>query len=118
MLKQGIHCAYNYLYIHSVWILYTNCLHNGYGCTLFVHQNSCVQNVYKMFVYKIYPTFPQSFVYILHTKCIQNVAFKMYSTFRQTFVYILHTKCIQNVAFKMYSTFRQTFVYIFDTKFS
>ena len=111
MLKQGIHCAYNYLYIHSVWILYTNCLHNVYGCTLFVHQNSCVQNVYKMFVYKIYPTFPQSFVYILHTKCIQNVAFKMYSTFRQTFVYILDTKFswhssfdCRNVVYILYTT--------------
>ena len=111
MLKQGIHCAYNYFYIHSVWILYTNCLHNGYGCTLFVHQNSCVQNLYQMFVYEIYPTFPQTFVYILHTKCIQNVAFKMHSIFRQTFVYILDTKFswhssfdCRNVAYILYTT--------------
>ena len=77
MLKCGIHFAYNDLYIHSVWILYTNCIHNFLWCILFVDQNWCIQNVYKMF-----PTFQQTFVYILYTKFSCNSSFnfvyKMY----------------------------------------
>ena len=65
MLKCGIYFAYNYLYIHSVYKLYTQFL----WCTLFVEpelmytkckQNVCMQNVSHIstnfciyFVYKI-----------------------------------------------------------------
>ena len=45
----------------------------------------------------MYTTFQQTFVYILYAKCIQNVCkmfvYKIYPVFRQTFV----SKCMQNV---------------------
>ena len=48
-----------------------------------------------MFVYKMYSKFRHTFIYILYTKCIQNVykmfVNKMYLIFEQTFVYILYT---------------------------
>ena len=45
MLKCGIHFAYNYLYMHFVIILYTNCIYSFYDVyTLSVDQNWRIQN--------------------------------------------------------------------------
>ena len=71
----------------------------------------CIQNVYKMFLYKTYPTFQQTFVHILHTKLSCHSSFNFVYKMRSLsecgihFVYILYTSvvyisynfCIQNV---------------------
>ena len=74
-----------------------------------------------MFVYKMYPIFRQTFVYILHTKCIQNVCIQnvshipdklLYTFCTQNladiassfhFVYKMHTKACQNVVYILYT---------------
>ena len=95
-------------------LMYTKCI-----------QNVCIQNISHISnfcVYKIYPTF-QIFVYILYTKCIQNVykmfVYKMYPTFQQSFVYILYTKFSWHSSFdfvyKMYTKACQNVVYILHT---
>ena len=68
-----------------VYILYTN--------------TKCTQNEYKMFVYKMQPTFRQT----LYTFCIQNLA--------DIVLLILYTKCIQKLV-EMWYTFCMPFVYI------
>ena len=44
-----------------------------------ISTNFCIQNVYKIFVYKMHPTFRQTFVYILYTKCIQKFVEMQYT---------------------------------------
>ena len=70
------------LYIECVW------------CTLFVDQSWCIQNLYKMFLYRIYSKFWQAFVYILYTK------FSAHSTFN--FVCKMYTKGYSNVEYILY----------------
>ena len=90
MLKLGIHSVYNYLYIHSVWILYTKCLYI-----------KCIPHFDKL----LYTFFIQNLagrvLLILYAKCIQKLV-EMWCTY---FIYILDTSvvhilynfCIQNV---------------------
>ena len=60
-----------------------------------------------MTVYKLYPTFRQTFVYILYTKCIPNVSIQNVSHISTNF-------CIQNV-YKSLSKCGIHFVYILYT---
>ena len=62
----------------------------------------CIQNLYKIFVYKMYMTFDK----LLYTFCIQNLA--------GIVLLILHTKHIQKFV-KMWYTFCIHFAYIFYT---
>ena len=62
----------------------------------------CIQNLYKIFVYKMYMTFDK----LLYTFCIQNLA--------DIVLLILHTKHIQKFV-KMWYTFCIHFVYILHT---
>ena len=129
--------------IICIYILYEFCIQIVYIIfTMYTFCRSelmslCIQNLYKM-----YPTFWQTFVYKMYTKCIQTVylqnvshistnfctqnVYKMYTKCLFTkciphFDKLLYTKCIQNVykmfIYKMYPTFRQTFVYKMCTKF-
>ena len=85
-------------------LMYTKCIQNV--CIKNVSRilrNFCTQNVYKMFVYKMYPTFRQTFVYILCTN------FSWHSSF--DFVYKMYTKVCGNVGYILY-TFCIHFVYI------
>ena len=69
-----------------------------------------------MFVYKMYPTFRQSFVYILYTKFSWHSSFdftyKLYTKASRNMVYILYTFCIHQLytsctifVYKMYTQF-------------
>ena len=53
----------------------------------------CIQNEYKMYIYKIYITLRQTFVYILYTKFSWRSSFdfvyKMYAKVRRNMVHIL-----------------------------
>ena len=67
-----------------------------------------------MFVYKMYPTFRQSFVYILCAKfCCHssfNFVYKMYTKVCQNVVYILYAFCIHfhtSVVYTLYNFFIQ-----------
>ena len=55
-----------------------------------------------MFECKMYPTFRQTLVYILYTKCMRNVynmfVYKMYLTFQKTFAYQMYTKCLHKTS--------------------
>ena len=92
MLKKEIHSAYNYLYIHSIWVLYTNCIHNVYDvqflyirtdvykmytkCIPHFNKLLCtfsIQNVYKIYTKCLYTKCPPYFNKLLCTKCIKNV---------------------------------------------
>ena len=107
MLKCGIF-ACNYLYIHSVWILHTNCTQN-FWCTIFVDQNWFIKTVYKRYVYKMYTKFRQTFVYILYTKfschsCL-NFVYKMYTEdCRFNFAYKMYTKVCWKVVYILYTS--------------
>ena len=116
-MKCGIYFANSYLSLYSVWIWYTNYIHNFYDVyTFFVDQNWLYKMyIYKMCVCKMYPTFWQTFVYILYTKfsCQSsfNFVYKMYIyksllecgnilyifCIHQLQLYILYNFCIQNV---------------------
>ena len=76
--------------------------------------NFCIQNVYKMFVYKMHSTFRQTFAYILLSKfnCHRSFDFvyKMYTKVCQNMGYILYTFCIHQLytsctvfVYKMYT---------------
>ena len=99
VLKKEIHSVYNYLYIHSIWILYINCIHNVYDVQFFCIRTD-VCNVYKMYP-KMYTKcirhfnklFGIHFPYKMYTKYIQNVCVKMYLIFEQTFVYKMYKTC-------------------------
>ena len=85
------------LFVHTfcmnlVYKLYTQCL----WCTHSVDQNWCIQIVYKMFVYKMYPTFRQTFVHIVYTK------FSWHSSF--DFVYKRSAKVCWNLAYILYTS--------------
>ena len=66
--------------------------------------NFCIQNTYKFFVYKMYPTFWQTFVYILYTKfswrSSVDFVYKMCTKVCWNVVYILHT----SVAYVLYNS--------------
>ena len=77
----------NFLYkLYIIFMMYTFST-SKLVYTKFI-ENVCIQ---------MYPTFQQTFVYILHTKCIQNIykifVYKMYPTFQQTFIYKMYRKC-------------------------
>ena len=74
----------------SVWILYTNCIHNVHD----VHNLYIRIDVHKMLVYKMYLTFRQAFVYVLCTK------FSWLSSF--DFVYKMYRKVCRNVGYILY----------------
>ena len=78
-----------------------------------------IQNIYKMFVYKMYPLFRQ----ILYTKCTQNVCIQHFTKRFYTFciqnladvvLLILYTKCIQKFV-EIWYTFCLHFAYILYT---
>ena len=117
-MECGIHFAYNYLFIHSVLILYTNssCIHNFYDVhflqiRMFVYKMyNIIQNVSIKNVSCIWTKFCIFFVYnfqlpqflILHTKYIQKFVELWMNTFCIHFIYIsciqiLFNFCIQNV---------------------
>ena len=48
-------------------------------------QNVAIENVYKMFVYRIYPTFRQTFVYKMYTKCGYTECIPNFNQFLYTF---------------------------------
>ena len=66
-----------------------------------------------MFECKMYPIFRQTLVYILHTKCIQNVynmfVYKMYSTFQKNFACQMYTKCLHKTSIPHFHKRLQTF---------
>ena len=82
--------------IICIYILYEFCIQIVYIIfTMYTFCRSelmslCIQNLYKM-----YPTFWQTFVYKMYTKCIQNV-------YLQNVSHISTNFCIQNV-YKMYT---------------
>ena len=84
-----IHNVYDVHFLQirtDVYKMYTNCLY--IKCIPYFDKflyTLCIQNVYKMFVYKIYLTFRQTSVY-------KMFVYKMYPILRQTCVYILCTK--------------------------
>ena len=80
-LQIFVYILYTFVYKMYAKCLYTNVSH--------ILTNFCVQNVYKMFVYKMYTTFRQTFIYILYTKCIQKL-----SKYGVHFVYILYTSVV------------------------
>ena len=69
------------------------------------------------FVYILYTKIEQD-IYKIYTKNIQNIC-KMYPTFQQTFLYILYTKSTElrqlNFVYKMYRKVCQNVGYIFYT---
>ena len=78
-----------------------------------------IQNIYKMFVYIMYPLFRQ----ILYTKCTQNVCIQNFAKLFYTFciqnlagvvLLILYTKCIQKFV-EIWYTFCLHFAYILYT---
>ena len=101
--------------------VYTFCMNFVYKlytwCTLFVHQNWCIQNVYKMVIYKMCPNFPQTFVYKMYI--YKMFVYKIYTAIRQIFVYILYTKFSWHTSFdfvyKMYTKVCWNVVYILHT---
>ena len=99
MLKCGIHFAYNYLYINSV-------------CTIiciYILYEFCIQIVYIIFMMH---TFCRS--ELMYKKCVPNV-YKMYPTFLQTFIYILYTKFSCNSSFNFVYKMHTKFVEVWDT---
>ena len=86
-------------------LMYTKCLYAK--CIPYFNKllhTFCIQNVYKMFVYiqnQMYPTFQQTFVYILYTKFSWHrsldFVYKMHTKACRNVVYILYNFCIQNV---------------------
>ena len=96
MSKWGIHVAYNYWYIY---ILYEVCIKIVY--TIFMLCAICRSE-------------------LMYTRCVQNVCIQIYPTFRQTFVYILHTKLAVTVLLILFTKCIQKFVeiwYIFCIHF-
>ena len=76
-------------------LMYTKCVQNV--CMQNVSHLStkcCIQNEYKMYIYKIYITLRQTFVYILYTK------FSWRSSF--DFVYKMYTKVCRNMVCILY----------------
>ena len=76
-------------------LMYTKCVQNA--CIQNVSHLStkcCIQNEYKMYIYKIYITLRQTFVYILYTK------FSWRSSF--DFVYKMYTKVCRNMVCILY----------------
>ena len=117
-MECGIHFAYNYLFIHSVLILYTNssCIHNFYDVhflqiRMFVYKMyNIIQNVsikkcilhFDKILYIFCIQFLAAIVLILHTKYIQKFVELWMNTFFIHFIYIsciqiLLNFCIQNV---------------------
>ena len=104
---EGIHSEYNYSYIHCAWILYTNCIHNVYE----VHFLWIKTDVYRIFVYKMYPTVLQTtFVYILYTKSSWHSSFilvykickkvvEMWHILCTFYIHFLYISCIHLVQF-------------------
>ena len=98
-------------------LMYAKCTQNVCIQNVFhISTNFCMQNVYKMFVCKMYPTFRQTFVYILNAKFSWHSSFdfvyKMYTKACRNVVYILYTFCIHQLytsctifVYKMYTQF-------------
>ena len=80
---------YNYLYIHSVWILYTNCIYD-------VHFLYIRIDVYKMYTKWLYTKCVPIFHKLLYTKCIYTKC--LYTKHILQFDKYLYTFCIQNLA--------------------
>ena len=58
---------------------------------VYIFHTKCIQNIYKMFVYKVSPIFQQAFVYKMYKKCF-------YIKHIPHFDKILYKFCIQNLA--------------------
>ena len=102
MLKWGIYFEYNYLYIHSVWILHTNYIHN-------LMYTKCKQNIYKMYL-----TFRQSFIYKQLNWIVFVLNWIVLNCFvcKKSYLNMAFKFCIQNLAAIV---FLQKFVEMWDT---
>ena len=104
MLKCGIYFAYNYLYIYSALILYTNCIHNSYTfCRLELMYTKCIPHFGKLLYIFCIQSLAATVLLTLYTTRIQTLV-NMWDTCYIHFVYIscmhlvqfLYTKCIDN----------------------
>ena len=118
--SKGIHSAYSHLYIHSVGILYTYCIHvyDVHFCRSELMHTKCMQNVSRNST-----NFCIHFVWKIYTKCIQNVYITHFSKRLYTFsiqnladivLLILYKKYIPKLV-EMWSTFCVHAVYILHT---